>query len=65
MNPDYTIPTVLPESNLALPEAAILDIDGTLIDVRPVMHHVLNGNHDVDAFVAGTEQSPATTCYCR
>lgn len=41
------------------PKAVILDIDGTLVDVRPVMHHVLNGNHDVDAFVGGTRECPA------
>lgn len=43
---------------MAKPEAVILDVDGTLMDVRPVMHHVLGAVRDVDAFVAGTEFCP-------
>lgn len=59
MRADHEISTIIPESVLPKPEAVILDMDGTLIDVRPVMHHVLNGNHNVDAFVADTEFCPA------
>lgn len=40
------------------PEAVILDVDGTLMDVRPVIHHVIGAQRDVDAFVAGTEFCP-------
>ena len=32
------------------PEAFIFDVDGTLADVEPYRHHVMNGNRDFDSF---------------
>lgn len=30
--------------------AVLVDLDGTLVDVRSIRHYVENGNHDFDAF---------------
>ncbi|MGN8024711.1 phosphatase domain-containing protein [Microbacterium sp. 22242] len=40
------------------PQAVIVDVDGTLVDVSTVRHHVLNHPKDFDAFHAGAEFCP-------
>lgn len=44
--------------NTDLPPAVILDVDGTLIDARPTMHHIEKPQPDVHAFVRDSEHSP-------
>lgn len=39
-------------------KAVIVDVDGTLVDVTSVRHHVLERPKDFDAFHAGAEQCP-------
>lgn len=40
------------------PIAVIVDVDGTLVDVSAVRHHVLNRPKDFTAFHAGAEACP-------
>lgn len=40
------------------PHAVIVDVDGTLVDVTSVRHHVLNRPKNFDAFHAGAEHCP-------
>lgn len=39
-------------------QAVIVDVDGTLVDVTSVRHHVLERPKDFDAFHAGAETCP-------
>lgn len=39
-------------------QAVIVDVDGTLVDVTSVRHHVLGRPKDFDAFHAGAENCP-------